>query len=239
MVTTYHPFKIALTNGQKQNLQKAFAEKSAVILRVKPEQTGREDELLLTSTQINRMKKAESEKKGADLKMNKTQIEKTAQRGGSLFSSLIKLARPLAKPVVKALASAGLSFGAEQALKKIFGSGYGANEIKLYKLVQAMSPDQKKPVEKFRVGQGVVHGGRTKQYGGFLGMLASIGVPLAIDLIGKMFGQGLQVGPPPRQRRSLPPPKGGKGMYINPPPVFGSWDDYKKNDFQRRSAFQF
>ena len=132
MATTYHPFKIALTNGQKQNLQKAFAEKSAVILRVKPEQTGREDELLLTSTQINRMKKAESEKKGADLKMNKTQVEKTAQRGGSLFSSLIKLARPLAKPVVKALASAGLSFGAEQALKKIFGSGYGANEIKLY-----------------------------------------------------------------------------------------------------------
>ena len=85
----------------------------------------------LLVTQINRMKKAVTEKKGADLKMSKTQIEKTAQRGGSLFSSLFKLARPLIKPAVKALASAGLSFGAEKALKKIFGNGCGTNEIKL------------------------------------------------------------------------------------------------------------
>ena len=179
------------------------------------------------------MKKAVSEKKGADLKMSKTQIEKTAQRGGSLFPSLFKLARPLIKPAVKALASAGLSFSAEKGLKKIFGNGYGTNDIKLYKLVQAMSPDQKKAIENFLVGKGMVRGGGTKQYGGFLGMLASIGVPLAIDLIGKMFGKGLQVGPPPRRALS------GKGMHKNPPPFFGSWDDYKKNDVQRRSAFQF
>ena len=171
--------------------------------------------------------------------MSKTQIEKTAQHGGSLFSGLFKLARPLIKLAVKALASAGLSFGAEKALKKIFGNGFRANEIKLYKLVQAMSPGQKKAVEDFLVGEGMVRGGGTRQYGGFLGMLASIGVPLAIDLIGKMFGKGLQVRPPPRQWRSLPLPKGGKGMHINPPPFFGSWDDDKKNDVQRRSAFQF
>ena len=235
MAATYHPYKIVLTDGQKQKLRKAFAEKSAVTLRVKPEQIGHGDELLLTNTQINRMKKAASEKKGADLKMSKTQIEKTAQCGGSLFSTLLSLARPLIKPAVKALASAGLSFGAEKALKKIFGNGYGANEIRLYKLVQALSPEQKKEVEKFLVGRGVVRGGGMKQYGGFLGMLASIGVPLAIDLIGKMFGKGLQVGPPARRR----PPR-GKGMHINPPPFFGSWGDYKKKkDFQRRSAFQF
>ena len=54
--------------------------------------------------------------------MSKTQIEKTAQRGGSIFSSLFSLARPLIKPAVKALASAGLSFGAEKALKKIVGN---------------------------------------------------------------------------------------------------------------------
>jgi len=182
------------------------------------------------------MKKAAGEQKGADLNMSKTQIEKTAQRGGSLFPSLAKLARPLVKPAVKALASAGLSFGAEKALKKIFGNGYGTNEIKLYKLVQAMSPEQKKTVESFLLGEGAVCEGGTKQYGGFLGMLASIGVPLAIDLIGKMFGKGLQIGPPPpRRRRSSP--RGG-GMHINSPPFYGSWDDYKKNNnVQRRSAF--
>ena len=102
MATTYHPYKIALSDRQKQKLRKAFAEKSAVTLRVKTEQIGSGDELLLTSTQISRMKKDAGEQKGADLKMNKTQIEKTAQRGGSLFSSLAKLAGPLVKPAVKA-----------------------------------------------------------------------------------------------------------------------------------------
>jgi len=129
MATNYLLFKIALTDGQKKKLQRAFSAKSAVTLRVKPEQIGRGDELLLTGTQ----------RRGADLKMSKTQIEKTAQRGGSIFSSLFSLARPLIKPAVKALASAVLSFGAEKALKKIFGNGYGPNEIKLYKLVQKMT----------------------------------------------------------------------------------------------------
>ena len=137
------------------------------------------------------------------------------------------LARPLIKPPVKALARAGLSVGAEKALRKIFKNGYGANEIKLYKLVQAMTPEQKKAVESFPVGQGMVRGGGTGKYGGFLGMLASIGLPIAIDLIGKMLGKGMHVKSAPRQRRSLPlpPPTRGKRMHINPPPFFGSWDD--------------
>ena len=79
MATNYLPFKIALTDGQKKKLQKAFAAKSAVTLRVKPEQIDCGDELLLTGTQINKMKKAASEQRGADLKMSKTQIGKTAQ----------------------------------------------------------------------------------------------------------------------------------------------------------------
>ena len=62
-------------------------------------------------------------------------------------------------------------------------------------------------------------------------MLASIGVPIATDLISKMLGKGLQVGPP------RPPRSGGKRMHINPPPFFGSWDNYKKYDVQRHSAF--
>ena len=150
--------------------------------------------------------------------MSKTQIEKTAQRGGSIFSSLFSLARPLLKPAVKALASAGLSFGAEKALKKIFGNGYGPNEIQLYKLVQKMTPDQKKKVEQHLVDRRMVSG--SGQYGGFLGMLASIGVPIAIDLISKVLGKGLQVKPAPRRR--------GRGMHVRPPPFFGTWDDLKK-----------
>ena len=44
------------------------------------------------------------------------------------------MVRPLIKPAVKAWASAGLRFGVEKALKKIFGKGYRTNEIKPYKL---------------------------------------------------------------------------------------------------------
>jgi len=77
------------------------------------------------------------------------------------------LARPLIKPAVKALASAGLSFGAEKALKKIFGNGYGTDNFKLYKLVQAMTPEQKKAFESFLVGQGMFAVGQQRNKADF------------------------------------------------------------------------
>lgn len=46
-----------------------------------------------------------------------------------------------------------------------------------------MTPAQKNGIEQYLVGKGMVRGGGTEQYGGFLGMLASIGVPLAISLV--------------------------------------------------------
>jgi len=45
---------------------------------------------------------------------------------------MLSLPRPLIKPAVTALATVGLSFGAEKVLKKIFGNGYGLQEITLY-----------------------------------------------------------------------------------------------------------
>ena len=57
MSTTYHPFKIAPTDGQKKRLQKAYITKKPVGLKVKPDQIGRGDELLLTETQIKQLKK--------------------------------------------------------------------------------------------------------------------------------------------------------------------------------------
>ena len=89
-------------------------------------------------------------------------------------------------------------------------------------------PQQKNIVDGYVVGQGAVHCGGTVHYGGYLGLLASIGVPVAIDLI-STFGKGLQVKLRPPQHLSLLPPRSGKGMHVNPPPPFsGNWDDYKK-----------
>ena len=72
MSTTYHPYKIALTDGQKKKLQKAYVSKTAVTLRVKPGQIGRGDELLLTATQILRLKKNASVGKGMEIKLSQT-----------------------------------------------------------------------------------------------------------------------------------------------------------------------
>jgi len=217
MSTTYHPYKIALTDGQKKKLQKAYVSKTAVTLRVKPGQIGLGDELLLTATQISRLKKTAAAGKGVELKLSQTQIPNTAQRGGNLFSAVLGLARPLIKPTLGALASAGLSFGAEKVLKKIFGKCFGPKEIELYQLVQQMTLIQKQAAEQYLVGKGFVKGGAA-QYGGFLGLLASIGVPLAIGLVKKILGKGLQTQPPrPRPRRSPrpPTPKGG-GIQMRP-----------------------
>ena len=111
-----------------------------------------------------------------------------------------------------------MSFCAEKVLKKIFGKGFGPKEIELYKLVQKMTPTQKKEAERYLVGQGFVQGG-SALHGGFLGMLASIGVPLAIDLVRKIIGKGMQTQPPPRSRPRrappLPPPPKGKECKFN------------------------
>ena len=213
--------------GRKKNFKKAYATKTPVGLKVKPDQIGRGDELFLTETQIKRLKKRSAAEKGMVIKLSQTQLQNTAQRGGNLFSAMLGLARPLIKPALGALVSTGLSFGAEKVLKKIFGNGFGPKEIELYKLVQRMTPSQKKLAEQYLVGQGLVRGSGA-QYGGFLGMLASIGVPLAIDLVRKIIGKGMQTQPPPpppRTRRSPGIPK-GKGMQIQPPPFYGTWEDY-------------
>ena len=93
-----------------------------------------------------------------------------------------------------------------------------------------MTPTQKQAAEQYLVGKGFAIGGAA-QYGGFLGMLSSIGVPLAISLVKKILGKGLQTQPPhPRPQRSpLPPPPKGGGMQMRPAPFFGTWDDYLKN----------
>lgn len=89
MSTTYSPLRFALTEGQKEKLRKAYGARMAVTLRVKPEQIGRGDEIMLTATQISRVKKAAAAGSGVELHLSQTQIQNTAQRGGSLFSTAI------------------------------------------------------------------------------------------------------------------------------------------------------
>ena len=73
-------------------------------------------------------------------------------------------------------------------------------------------------------GRVVIKPTRKQIEGGFLGTLASIGIPMAISLVSKMLGGGLQVdrrGSSNTANVYVPPTDGG-GYPYRSPPFFGS-----------------
>ena len=60
--------------------------------------------------------------------------------------------------------------------------------------------------------------------------LASIGIPIAIELVSKMFGKGLQAEktpppPPPNPYSNVYLPQSGRQFPMYPPPVYGNWGE--------------
>ena len=78
-------------------------------------------------------------------------------------------------------------------------------------------------------GRLVIQPTRKQIEGGFLGTLASIGIPVAISLVSKMFGSGLQVDGHSSSNTAnvyVPPPRSGKVYYPHrSPPFFGTWEN--------------
>ena len=240
-MTTYHPYKVNLSKGQKSKLGRAFKANSALTLRLSAKQTSGNDELMLTANQIKRIQKAASQEKGVEIKISKTQIRKVMKQGGSLFSAIIPLARSLAPTLAKTLglsALAGLaSEGASQVVKKISGTGgFLIPQNKIQKLIDnkhLLTNKQKQDIlTALQSGGQVVVKPSKKQSGGLLGtMLASIGIPLVLEMAKNLFGKGApRMGKPkgkgaPRVGR----PKGGKGAprlggpFQRPPPIVGNW----------------
>ena len=248
-MTTYHPYKVNLSEGQKDKLEKAIRSRNPISLRLKNSQLSGNDQakttLMLTANQIKKIQKAASQGKGVEIKVSKSQAQKV---GGSLFSALFPLARSAAPMLAKTLglsALAGLaSEGASQVVKKISGSGQRAMtggflipQDKIQKLIDnkhLLTNKQKEQIlSALQSGGQVVVKPTKKQSGGLLGtMLASIGIPLAIEAVKSVFGKGApRIGRPkgkgaPRIGR----PKGGKGAprlggpFQRPPPIVGNWE---------------
>lgn len=124
---SYLQHGVKLTVGQKQKLARAYKNNEAITIRLSNSQLTGPDEMMLTKTQINRIRKAKANGHGLDLKISKSQIRKAVKQGGSLFSSLIPLMRGLAPTLGKTLGLSGLaglaSEGASQIVKKISGKG--------------------------------------------------------------------------------------------------------------------
>ena len=252
-MTTYFPYKVNLSEGQKKKLGRAFKANCALTLRLSGNQTSGNDELMLTANQKKRIAKAAALGKGVEIKISKTQIRKVMKQGGSLFSAIIPLARSLAPTLAKTLglsALAGLaSEGASQVAKKISGNGMKGGFLipqdKIQKLIDnkhLLTNKQKQEIlAALQSGGQVVVKPSAKQSGGMLGtILASIGIPLALEMAKKLFGKGApRVGRPkgkgaPRVGR----PKGkGAPRLGAPPPFFGTWGQgMKKKKSKGKSA---
>ena len=231
-MTKYLEYGVNLSDGQKTNLAKAIRNGSELTLRLKKNQLSGGDELMLTKTQANKIKKAVSNRTGVDLKISKTQIRKSVREGGSLFSSLAMLGAKALPFVTKAASKAfpALATGAVSALgslgiDKIFGKGMTGGFLipqnKVDQLIQYKNLLTNKQKEQILAslqsgGQVVMYPTKT-QSGGFLGsLLASIGIPLALEMGSKLFGKGLSV-----------PRKAGQGLATMPkppPPFYGNWE---------------
>ena len=263
-MTTYHPYKVNLSKGQKSKLGRAFKANSALTLRLSAKQTSGNDELMLTANQIKRIAKAAALGKGVEIKISKTQIRKVMKQGGSLFSAIIPLARSLAPTLAKTLglsALAGLaSEGASQVVKKISGKGamtggFLIPQDKIQKLIDnkhLLTNKQKQDIlTALQSGGQVVVKPSKKQSGGLLGtMLASIGIPLVLEMAKNLFGKGA-AGGAGAPRLGKPKGKGaprigrpkGKGAprlgtpFQRPPPFFGNWGQGMEKKNQREKDF--
>ena len=57
-MTTYYPYGVKLSEGQRKKLAKAYRENSAITIRLSSDELHGGDQLMLTKTQIARLIKA-------------------------------------------------------------------------------------------------------------------------------------------------------------------------------------
>ena len=240
-MTTYIEYGVTLTDGQKSKLASAIINKSPLTFRLKHSHLRGSDELMLTKRQIAKIKKSLRDGTGSDIKISKTQIRRSVKHGGNLFSSLASLGAKVLPYAIKGISKAvpALATGAATALgelgiNKIFGKGITIPK----KFIPMLPPfkgeftkSQRDQINKAYQtgGQLVIKPTHRQIEGGFLGTLASIGIPMAISLVSKMFGSGLQVdrGATSNTKNVYvpPPPTHGEGYPYQPPPFYGTWEN--------------
>ena len=233
-MTQLYEINVTLSENQKTNLSKAFHKRETIILRLTKDALNGSDTLYVPVTTVKRLEKNRAMNKGMDIKLSKTNIKK--QVGGSLLSSILTLGRTFGPTLAKTLGLSALSGvaseGASQIVKKISGRGVQTGGFlipnsKIDQLIahkHLLSDKQKKDIlNALQTGSGV-HIKPTKvQTGGFLGtLLASIGIPLALEAFKKITGSGgPRIGRPPKQDGGAAP---RLGAYQPLPPFFGTWE---------------
>ena len=239
-MTQLYEIKVSLSPNQKKNLSNAFHKRETIVLRLTKDSLTGNDTLYVPSNVEKRLRKNQKLKKGMDIKLSKTNIRK--QVGGSLLTSILTLGRTLAPTLGKTIglsALAGLaSEGASQVVKKIAGKGIQSGgflipQNKIDQLIaykHLLTDKQKRDIlNSIQSGGQLVMKPTKSQYGGFLGtLLASIGIPLAVEAIKKMTGGA------PRMGSKLEGHGAPRiGMY-QPPPFIGTWEQARKGGGKKK-----
>ena len=261
-------YKVNLSQGQKAKLAKAIRDGSALKLRLGKNALSGNDELLLSPRQIAKLQKAKRNNSGVEISFSKSSIRKSIKHGGSLWTSLISLGTKALPFVTKGvskvaphLATGALSALGSLGIDKIFGSGMQGGMILPDAIVKMLQKGIEIPVkflvnlinmkemltnaQKTLIGKGLQSGKgivlkptKRQIHGGFLGTLAAIGIPMAIELASKIFGSGAGQG------LQISSKAGGKGLQVSkktgvgvgqglqvsqkpflwqPPPFYGTW----------------
>ena len=239
-MTQLYEIKVSLSPNQKKNLSNAFHKRETIVLRLTKDSLTGNDTLYVPSNVEKRLRKNQKLKKGMDIKLSKTNIRK--QVGGSLLTSILTLGRTLAPTLGKTIGLstlAGLaSEGASQIVKKIAGKGIQSGgflipQNKIDQLIaykHLLTDKQKRDIlNSIQSGGQLVMKPTKSQYGGFLGtLLASIGIPLAVEAIKKMTGGA------PRMGSKLEGHGAPRiGMY-QPPPFIGTWEQARKGGGKKK-----
>ena len=288
-MTQLHEIKVSLSPNQKKNLSNAYHKKETIVLRLTKDALSGNDTLLVPQNIAKRLAKNRQMKKGMDIKLAKTSIRK--QVGGSLLSTVLSLGKTFAPTLAKTLglsALAGLaSEGASQVVKKISGkgvqtgglrngshsasrfpkeSGFLIPQNKISQLItykHLLTDKQKRDIlNALQTGSGVHIKSTKVQQGGFLGtLLASVGIPLALEAIKKITGRGQRqsrsaaavndkvvqlpqsrlrqvktaAGAPQMGQPKRRQPKNGGLVPYRSPPFIGSWPDQTIGMGQRQS----
>ena len=236
-MTTYIEYHVTLTDGQKTKLLRAIKKRSAIKLRLKHSHLQGPDELMLTQRQMAKIKKSLANGTGTDLNISQTQIRSLVKQGGNLFSSLLNLGSKLLPFAIKGVSKVApaIATGAATALgdigiKKLFGKGITIPKKFFPFLPPIVNEFTKAQVDQINKvfktgGRLVIKPTQAQIEGGFLGTLASIGIPMALSLLPKLFGSGLQVdrGSSSNTRSVYVPPTQGEGYPYFPPPFNGNW----------------
>ena len=86
-MANYHSYDVSLSKGQLQKISRAYNNNSAITIRLANKELSGPDELMLTKTQVSKLKRRKSQGVGAHIKTSKTQIRKAIKQGGSLWST--------------------------------------------------------------------------------------------------------------------------------------------------------